>query len=133
MPDEINYNKGNVKVRYSFSNTKRRYTGPGPLAGFIGALAETGLQLTTTGSCFAEGSCFPSSEHVNGKSVDTLYLNDKDEQKFINAMHKFNFNEQITGKDKKKFDNARKEKDGELHNTHLHSEFKLDSIKEIKI
>ena len=133
MPDEINYSKGNVKVRYSFSNTKRRYTGPDPLAGFIGALAETGLQLTTTGSCFAEGSCFPSSEHVNGKSVDTLYLNDNDEQKFINAMHKFNFNEQITGKDKKKFDNARKEKKGNLHNTHLHSEFKSGSIKVITI
>ncbi len=133
MPDEINYSKDNVKVRYSFSNTKRRYTGPDPLAGFIGALAETGLQLTTTGSCFAEGSCFPSSEHVNGKSVDTLYLNDDDEQKFINAMHKFNFNEQITGKDKKKFDNARKEKKGNLHNTHLHSEFKPGSIKEITI
>ena len=133
MPDKINYEKDNVIIKYIFSNTKRRYTGPDPLAGFIGALAETGLQLTTTGSCFAEGSCFPSAEHVNGKSVDTLYLNDNDEQKFINAMHKFNFNEQITGKDKKKFDNARKEKDGELHNTHLHSEFKLDSIKEIKI
>lgn len=69
MPDEINYSKGNVKVRYSFSNTKRRYTGPDPLAGFIGALAETGLHLTTTGSCFAEGACFPSAEHVNEKAL----------------------------------------------------------------
>jgi len=46
-------------------------------------------------------------------------------------MHKFNFNEQITGKDKKQFDNARKEKNGNLHNDHLHSEFKPGSIKEI--
>ncbi|WP_334323201.1 hypothetical protein [Gilliamella apicola] len=131
MPDKINYIKDDVIISYVFSNTKRRYTGPDPLAGFIGALAETGLQLTTTGSCFAEGSCFPSSEHVNGKSIDTLYLNDNNEQKFINAMHKFNFNEQITGKDKKQFDNARKEKNGNLHNDHLHSEFKPGSIKEI--
>ena len=131
MPDEINYSKGNVKVRYSFSNTKRRYTGPSALAGFIGALAETGLHLTTTGSCFAEGSCFPSAEHVNGKSVDTLYLNDNDEQKFINSMHKFNFNKQRTGKNKKKFDNAIQDLDGTLHDDHLHSEFKAGSIKEI--
>ena len=131
MPDKINYTKDDVIISYVFSNTKRRYTGPDPLAGFIGALAETGLQLTTTGSCFAEGSCFPSSEHVNGKSIDTLYLNDNDEQKFINAMHKFNFNEQITGNNKKKFDNAKQDLKKDLHNTHLHSEFKPGSIKEI--
>ena len=89
------------------------------------------MQLTTTGSCFAEGSCFPSSEHVNGKSVDTLYLNDNDEQKFINAMHKFNFNKQITRNNKKKFDNATQDLKSNLHNTHLHSEFKPGSIKEI--
>ena len=133
MPDEINYIKDDVIISYVFSNTKRRYTGPDPLAGFIGALAETGLQLTTTGSCFAEGSCFPSSEHVNGKSVDTLYLNDNDEQKFINAMHKFNFNKQITGNNKKKFDNATQDLKSNLHNTHLHSEFESGSIKEIKL
>ena len=133
MPDEINYIKDDVIISYVFSNTKRRYTGPDPLAGFIGALAETGLQLTTTGSCFAEGSCFPSSEHVNGKSVDTLYLNDNNEQKFINAMHKFNFNKQITGNNKKKFDNAKQDLKSNLHNTHLHSEFESGSIKEIKL
>jgi hypothetical protein len=132
MPDEVQYVNNKVTVRYIFSNTERRYTGPGALAGFIGALAETGLQLTTTGSCFTEGSCFPSSEHVNGKSIDTLYLKDVDEQKFINAMHKFNFNKQITGKDKKKFDNAIQETKGTLHNSHLHSGFDDSSIKEIK-
>ncbi|OTQ30548.1 hypothetical protein [Gilliamella apicola] len=131
MPDKIDYTKDDVIISYVFSNTKRRYTGPDPLAGFIGALAETGLKLTTTGSCFAEGSCFPSAEHVNGKSIDTLYLNDNDEQKFINAMHKFNFNEQITGNNKKKFDNAKQDLKNDLHNTHLHSEFKPGSIKEI--
>jgi hypothetical protein len=132
MPDEVQYVNNKVTVRYIFSNTERRYTGPGALAGFIGALAETGLKLTTTGSCFTEGSCFPSSEHVNGKSIDTLYLKDVDEQKFINAMHKFNFNKQITGKDKKKFDNATQETKGTLHNSHLHSGFDDSSIKEIK-
>ncbi|MWN91128.1 hypothetical protein GQ597_10480, partial [Gilliamella sp. Pra-s65] len=132
MPDKIQYVNDKVVVRYIFSNTKRRYTEPSVLAGFIGALAETGLQLTTTGSCFAEASCFPSAEHVNGKSIDTLYLKDVDEQKFINAMHKFHFNKQITGKHKKKFDNATQEVGRTLHDTHLHSGFDDSFIKEIK-
>lgn len=71
MPDEINYVKGTIIIKYQFSNTKRRYTGPAPLAGFIGALTEVGFELITTGNCFYEASCFPSSEHVNGTSVDT--------------------------------------------------------------
>lgn len=79
----------------------------------------------------AEASCFTSYEHVNGKSIDTLYLND-DEQNFINAMHKFNFNKQITGKNKKKFDNATQETKGTLHDSHLHSGFDDSSVKEIK-
>lgn len=69
---------------------------------------------------------------MNGKSIDTLYLNDDDEQNFINAMHKFNFNKQITGKNKKKFDNATQEKKGTLHDSYLHSGFDDSSVKEIK-
>lgn len=87
MPDSLNYSKGNVSIKYTFSNTKRRYTGPGPLAGFIGALADCNLEIKTTGSCFKEASCFPSAEHVNGKSVDTIYKWDKKkDQKIIDAM-----------------------------------------------
>lgn len=119
MPNEINLQS--INVNYSFSNTQRRFTSPDVLAGFIGALAENKLKLTTTGSCFSEGSCFPSVEHVNGKSVDTLYLDDVNEQKFINAMKKFGFDKQITGRDKKKFNNAIQETNGDLHNSHLHS------------
>ena len=107
MPDEINYVKGNIIIKYQFSNTKRRYTGPAPFAGFIGALAEVGFELTTTGSCFYEASCFPSSEHVNGKSIDTLYkFNVVQDQKIINAMEKFHFTEILVGNpntDKKTF------------------------------
>ncbi|MCX8728749.1 hypothetical protein J3U63_13245, partial [Gilliamella sp. B2838] len=107
MLDEINYVKGNIIIKYQFSNTKRRYTGPAPFAGFIGALAEVGFELTTTGSCFYEASCFPSSEHVNGKSIDTLYkFNVVQDQKIINAMEKFHFTEILVGNpntDKKTF------------------------------
>ncbi|MWP50356.1 hypothetical protein GQ592_11220, partial [Gilliamella sp. Lep-s21] len=131
MPDQLDYRKNNIKIQYTFSQTQRRYTGPNVLAGFIGALADCNLKLVTTGSCFRDASCFPSSEHVNGKSIDTLYLDNVDEQKFIDSMHKFGFNKQITGAHKKKFNNAIPEKIGSLHDTHLHSEFK-DSTIQIK-
>lgn len=129
MPDGINYNKTNVSISYSFSKTQRRYASPGAFAGFIGALAVTGLKVQTTGSCFRYGSCFPSSEHVNGKSIDTVYLNNADEQKFITAMNKFGFNKQVTGKDKHTFEHAIKEKRGTLHNSHLHSGFNETFVK----
>ncbi|OCG21609.1 hypothetical protein A9G11_08015 [Gilliamella sp. wkB108] len=132
MPDELNYTYNGIKIKYNFYNSERKYTCPGALTGFIGALAETGLKIVTTGSCFVYASYFPSVEHINGKSIDTLYLNDADEQKFINAMHKFNFNKQITGKHKKKFDNAIQESKGTLHDSHLHSGFDESLIKVIK-
>ena len=133
MSDALNYNNRGISIRYTFSATQRRYTSPGAFAGFIGALADCSLTLETTGSCFQYGSCFPSSEHVNGKSIDTLYLNDTDEQTFITAMHKFHFTKQITGKNKKTFQYAIKEKvDPPLHNSHLHSGFDETSVQEIK-
>ena len=135
MPDEINYVKDNVIIKYTFSDTKRRYTGPGPLAGFIGALAEIRLQLTTTGSCFAEATCFPSSEHVNGISVDTLYKwKVEEDQKIIDAMAKFHFIKRLVGIKSyfNKLTNA--EQKDKLHNTHLHSgDFDNTKVKEIKL
>lgn len=131
MPDQINYSKDDTIIKYNFSNTKRRYTGPGPLAGFIGALADIGLEITTTGSCFSEASCFPSAEHVNGDSVDTLYfLSVERDQNFINAMHKFHFKKILAGSSAYFYKTVNKKKTyvftnaadgGTLHDSHLHS------------
>lgn len=129
MPDYLNFISGTVTISYTFTATKRRYASPNAFAGFIGALATTRLKLQTTGSCFKYGSCFPSSEHVNGKSIDTIYLNDKDEQLFITAMKKFGFNKQVTGRNKKVFTDAIQEKKGTLHNSHLHSGFNEAVVK----
>jgi hypothetical protein len=74
MPDSINYKKDNVYIAYSFTDTQRRYTGVNAFAGFIDFLAQSGYKLKTSGKCFSEGSSFPSQEHCNGRSVDTLYL-----------------------------------------------------------
>ncbi|MCX8523670.1 DUF4280 domain-containing protein [Chryseobacterium formosus] len=128
MPENVKY------VKYSFSGTKRQYTGPNYFAGFIGALAQTGLSVKTTGSCFREGSCFPSQFHVNGESVDTKYfLNLETDQKFINAMMLFHFRERKVGNDSyfKKLQNT--SDGGDLHDDHLHSgNFDSSKVKIIK-
>ena len=132
MPDLLDYNEDGIVIKYSFTKTKRRYTEPGHLAVFIGALAECGFtDVQTTGSCFSEASCFPSVEHVNGKSIDTLYLDDTREQKLINAFNKFGITKQLRGSKKKAFTHTT---DGKaLHNSHLHSGIiSADKIKIIK-
>ena len=136
MADSLNYSSGGVVIKYNFSQTKRRYTGPGVFAGFIGALAECSFAegIVTTGSCFKEASCFPSAEHVNGRSVDSIYYKNIDkDQKFVDAVIKFKFTEVLVGNDDycKKIKNA--SDGGTLHNSHLHSgNFSDDKITVIK-
>lgn len=136
MPDSLNYSNGGIVIKYEFSQTKRRYTGPGVFAGFIGSLAECSFAdgIVTTGSCFKEASCFPSAEHVNGRSVDTIYYNNLDkDQKFVDAVIKFKFTEVLVGDNTycKKIKNA--SDGGALHNSHLHSgNFSDDKITVIK-
>lgn len=127
IPDSLNYVNGSIKISYSFTNTHRRYTSPGHLACFLGALANTGLKITTSGSCFKEGSSFPSAEHNNGRSIDTLYLNSSnDEQRFINAMHNYGCIKQLRGSTTHKYTHTLP--GGNLHNSHLHSEFDENKV-----
>ncbi|QXP54514.1 hypothetical protein H0I25_10480 [Cellulophaga sp. HaHa_2_95] len=84
------------------------------------ALVEkTGLTLKSGGACEKDGTCNPSVSHINGQSIDTSYLNDTDEQKFINAMHDYGFDTQLRGKEKKEFTHT--DDGGKFHNNHLHS------------
>ncbi|MBD3906220.1 hypothetical protein NAL32_16510 [Chryseobacterium sp. Ch-15] len=128
MPDSVSY------VTYSFSGTQRRYTGPSYFAGFLGALAITGLSISTTGSCFREGSCFPSQFHVNGESIDTIYFWSLGrDQKFIDAMKFFHFRERKAGNNQyfRKLKNV--SDGGDLHDNHLHcGNFDESKIKVIK-
>jgi len=119
MPDRLNKAITNSHIKFSFTNTARRYCGPEHLACFIGALAKTGLTLKSGGACEKDGTCYPSVSHINGQSIDTSYLNDSDEQKFINAMHSYGFETQLRGTKKKKFTHTKD--GGKLHNNHLHS------------
>jgi predicted Fe-Mo cluster-binding NifX family protein len=119
MPDSLNISEPNAIIKYTFSGTQRRYTGRDYLAVFIGVLAECGFNdVVTTGSCFKEASCFPSVAHVNGKSIDTMYLTHDKEQKLINAFNKFGMIQQLVGVGMS-FNHA--SDGGTLHNTHLHS------------
>lgn len=72
--------------------------------------------------CFKEASCFPSQEHVNGRSVDTLYLNQLEkDQAFIDAMVKFKFTEMLVGNNKYFRELTNCSNGGDLHDSHLHS------------
>ncbi|WP_422091326.1 hypothetical protein [Tenacibaculum ovolyticum] len=76
-----------LRIRYGFRNTRRRYANPDVYAGFIGALAQfregdfliprDGHNHFIVGEGFAyqDGSCFPSTNHRNGKAGDLYYLN----------------------------------------------------------
>ena len=90
---ELDYSKGNLKIKFEFHETLRHYANPILFAGFIGALADSSLgDIKSTGSSYGDASCYPSTTHVNGESIDTTYLSSTtDEQKFINSLHKFGF------------------------------------------
>ncbi len=77
------------------------------------------MNLKSGGACEEDGTCYPSVSHINGQSIDTSYLNDTDEQKFINAMHNFGFDTQLRGSSKKEYTHT--SDGGKLHNNHLHS------------
>ena len=127
MPDSLNYTDNAIKVSYNFSSTQRRYTSPGHLACFIGALAAIGTKITTTGSCFKEGSSFPSTAHNNGKSIDTVYLSSRiQQQKFITAMYEYGCITQLRGRNTYKYSHT--SDGGALHNSHLHSEFSENKV-----
>jgi hypothetical protein len=130
MPNSLGITRNDLIINYSFSATERRYTNPAAMAAFIGALAQCRYtDVVTTGSCFREASCFPSQEHVNGRSIDTIYLNDTKEQVFITAMFNYGFGRQITGSSKIRFTNATRERaSSTLHNSHLHSGFIESSV-----
>lgn len=134
MPDSLNYNKDGVLIAYNFSKTQRRYTGANSFAGFIGYLAKSGYKLTTTGSCFYEGSSFPSQEHCNGRSVDILYLGvTEQDQKVIDNAKFFHFTEVLKGINSYCEKLKRAGNGGTLHNSHLHSgNFDSSIIKIIK-
>ncbi len=99
------YQRGDVKIRFSFVETRRLSTNPDVYAGFLGAIAQTGYELVSVGSSFADGSSFPSQEHNNGNAIDTKYFKSggtvlvAENEAFIEAMKNFGFHKRIIGSD----------------------------------
>jgi len=143
MPDYINYNKKNVVINLVFYKTERKYINPDLFAGFLGAIAEVGFQIYSTGSSFITGSSFPSISHVNGLSIDVRYfsiINNNfsstelvKDQKVINAMKKFFFDYRLIGNNnycKQLLNGTNRASD---HNDHLHvGLFNFQKIKVIR-
>ncbi len=112
---------------FKFQNTVRTYCAPLQFAGFIGAWIEAGIAIVSEGMCEGDGSSFPSITHPNGESIDTGYiytangqLDFNRQQKFINAMHKFGFKDQLKG-ESSVFRNLTNARPYPFHNDHLHS------------
>ena len=141
IPDSVNYVNDDVIIKYELQETFRKYTNPDVMAGFIGALAEIKENIIVTGSAYEQGSCFPSSLHINGEAIDTLYFSKSTDSKkrqkdkdFINALYKFHFqNFRIGSSYKKIFEKMPGYINGkELHDSHLHTEnFEHNSIIEV--
>ncbi|OCG23686.1 hypothetical protein A9G11_05610 [Gilliamella sp. wkB108] len=141
IPDSVNYVNDDVIIKYELKETFRKYTNPDVMAGFIGALAEIKENIIVTGSAYEQGSCFPSSLHINGQAIDTKYIKnvnnlsnwDKDKA-FAEALMKFHFRRFRIGPLMYAFFNGIDERKdgGTLHNTHLHTEnFDFESINKI--
>ncbi|WP_144283905.1 hypothetical protein [Chryseobacterium echinoideorum] len=93
MMDSLSYEKGYIKIFYTFQNSQRRYCNPDAYAGFIGALAKLGREdVLCTGMCFADATSYPSVTHPNGDCADTAYYATLElEQKKVNAFKEFHF------------------------------------------
>ena len=52
IPDSLNKQFDNFKIKYSFSDSQRRYANPGLFAAMLGSIAVYNKSVTTTGSAF---------------------------------------------------------------------------------
>jgi hypothetical protein len=148
MPDSLNKQYGDLKIEYSFHNTKRRYANPALFAAMLGSLAVYKKAVISTGSAFQWGSCFPSTLHINGMAIDFEYSSKKssgdyyghsseqykNDLAFLKAMLLF-FVKVRVGKHEhfKEFRKLSGVIDGGvLHDSHFHVDFSLTKIEEIK-
>jgi len=117
-------NRSNKPVmKFHFHQTLREYSNPYYFAAFIGVLAEVEFDVSCGGSCYEDGSSFPSLEHSNGFAIDTGYKYKKaEDNKIIAGMKKFGFTKRIRGSTTylDTLTGHTKRDSGSLHDTHLH-------------
>ncbi len=123
----LSYEGKNLKIHYNYDNTRRRYAKPAMFAGLIAALAkmhlrDSSLTLVCQGFAYQDGSCYPSSEHVNGNAIDTNYFtNTVDTQDFINDLFAYGFRTFRIGRYMNFTHGTRDAVTSSLHEGHLHS------------
>lgn len=103
----LNYESpdGSFVITFAFQNTRRRYANPAFYAAFLGALAQLNqtksmskIYINSGGFSYKDGSCYPSSEHVDGIAVDTGYLDNLNQQNaFVNCMRNYGLLRQGVG------------------------------------
>jgi len=120
MPGALNIKGASFTIIYSFADTQRRYCNADCFAGFIGAIANSGLTtIKSTGMCFADATSYPSVSHPNGDSVDIQYLDTLEKnQKIVDAFKLFNFTKPISGTTT--FSGLKNTTKADDHNDHLH-------------
>ncbi|MCT2561589.1 hypothetical protein [Chryseobacterium herbae] len=77
--EAFNYNQNGVRIRFGFQHTRRRSIQPDLFAGFLGSLAQFRQEghnhyIVSQGFSYADASCYPSIEHVNGAAGDLNLL-----------------------------------------------------------
>jgi hypothetical protein len=89
----IVFTNNGIGIDISFQNTLRLYGNPDLVAAVMGALVQFNGEIICQGFAFADASCYPSAEHVNGEALDTDYLSTtQNNVDFILALNDFGFN-----------------------------------------
>ncbi len=115
-----------LNIDMEFYNTERYYISPILCAAFIGALAKVDFRVVSTGFAFIDGTCYPSTTHVNGTAVDTRYQviiggTWTDEQAYVDAMFRYGFERIWRGPNNDPSDVLELASNGgSLHDDHLH-------------
>lgn len=126
MPDELNYTfrvgTTNKRIRYTFTNTHRRFAHPGCFAAFIGVLAHLNYNdMQSTGMCFEDATSYPSVSHPNGDSIDTMHRGPlAEKQATVGQFRAWGFTNIISGDDAQ-FLNDGADAHQNDHDNHLHS------------
>lgn len=117
-----------LAIDFTYVNTLRLYARPGLAAAVIGALIQINHPIICQGFAFADASCYPSAEHVNGEALDTNYnFTLANDVAFITALNRFGFGLHRVGNTAyltslhNHDPNDRTVIDAPLHNSHLHS------------